>query len=393
MSRAQRIAFVCPRFSKKGTIGGAETLLKNLAIHAAQAGREVDFLTTCADNHFTWENEKKAGSERVDGITVHYFPVDDRNIEQFMRIQTAICGNGQVPYEDETCWIKNSVNSSALYEHVTTHYNEYDCIITGPYLFGISWHTATHFAEKTFLVPCLHDESFAYLQIMKEMFSHVRGILFNSEPERELAIRLYGIPETNTHVVGMGLDPFDADPHAFAQKHGLTQPYVLYSGRREIMKGTPLLCDYLFAFRERTGMDVKFVTTGSGHIEAPSGLYPHILDVGFVSEQEKHKAMAGASVFIHPSVNESFGIVLLESWLAGTPAIVHAGGNVLAWQCQSSNGGLWFRNYADFEEELKLLLNDKELRNAMGQSGRNYVLNTYAWSRVEERMLNALDLP
>ena len=39
--------------------------------------------------------------------------------------------------------------------------------------------------------------------------------------------------------------------------------------------------------------------------------------------------MAGALAFCHPSVNESFGIVLLESWLARTPALVHAGSDVL----------------------------------------------------------------
>ena len=80
--------------------------------------------------------------------------------------------------------------------------------------------------------------------------------------------------------------------------------------------------------------------------------------------------MAGALAFVHPSTFESFGIVLLESFLAGTPALVHARSEVLRWQCRRSGGGLWFRHYPDFEEELLLLLNNENLRKRMGAAGK-----------------------
>jgi glycosyltransferase involved in cell wall biosynthesis len=191
-------------------------------------------------------------------------------------------------------------------------------------------------------------------------------------------------------MVGMGLDSFEADPQAFAARHGLSQPYVLYAGRREGGKGTPLLTDYIHAFRGRTGMDLKLVLAGSGPVEAPDELRPHILDVGYVSEQEKHEAMAGAKAFIHPSTFESQGIVLLESFLAGTPALVHAGSEVLSWQCRLGKAGLWFRNYPEFEEELLLLLGNEPLRQAMGRNGRQYVQQEYAWPVVSQRFERAL---
>ena len=76
---SSRIAFVCPRFAGEGAVGGAETLLKNLALHAAARGCEVDFLTTCAQSHFTWENTLPPGVKTMDGIRVHFFPVDARD--------------------------------------------------------------------------------------------------------------------------------------------------------------------------------------------------------------------------------------------------------------------------------------------------------------------------
>jgi glycosyltransferase involved in cell wall biosynthesis len=101
--------------------------------------------------------------------------------------------------------------------------------------------------------------------------------------------------------------------------------------------------------------------------------------------------MAGAVAFCHPSINESFGIVLLEAWMARTPALVHAAGAVLREHCRASGGGLWFRNYPGFEAELSLLLDDGGLRGRMGAAGRRYVTETYGWDRIALRLLDALD--
>ena len=84
---AERLAFVSPRYAGEGAVGGAETLLKNLAIHAARMGCEVDFLTTCAQSHYTWENTLKPGAHEMDGMTVRFFPVDARDEGTFLRIQ------------------------------------------------------------------------------------------------------------------------------------------------------------------------------------------------------------------------------------------------------------------------------------------------------------------
>ncbi|MBU0676486.1 MAG: glycosyltransferase family 4 protein [Verrucomicrobia bacterium] len=392
MPAANHIAFVSPRYSEVATVGGAETLIKSLAERTAAAGRHVTILTTCAESHVTWKNTLPPGRRKVGGYEVEYFPVDEgRDLAAFRRAQTTISNNGVFDERDERLWIDNNVNSQALYEHLREHGNDYDRIIVGPYLFGLSFHASLVHPEKTLLVPCLHDEPFAYLGVMKELFGAVTGFMFNSEPEQALAQRIFGVPNEKCAVVGMGMTPFDADAGAFASRTGLTSPYVVYSGRRELMKGTPLLLDYMDAFRQRTEKDIKVVLTGSGTIEPSPQLAPHVVDLGFVSEQEKHEAMAGAMAFIHPSVNESFGIVLLESWLARTPGLVHEKSEVLKWQCERSRAGLWFRTYPEFEEELLLLLNNEDLRKAMGEAGREYVLREYSWESVEKRLFDALD--
>ncbi len=391
-ARKQHIAFVAPRFPEGATVGGAETLMKNLAHRLAADGCRVTFLTTCAEDHLTWANTLPAGTRKVGPIEVTRFPVDQKNdAGAFSDIQSEIVLNVELSRAEEQIWIENSVNSQALYTHLQEKGDAYDCIITGPYLFGIPWFAAQIHPEKTLLLPCLHDEPYARLSIMRELFHAVRGVIYNAEPEARLAERLYGISPEKGRVVGMGLDPFETNAAAFRKKFGIERPYVIYSGRREVGKGTPLLTHYLSTFRERTGRDIALLCTGSGTIIAPPEMQAHILDLGFLSEEDKHNAMAGALAFIHPSTFESFGIVLLESFLAGTPALVHAASEVLKWQCEQANAGLWFRHYPDFEEELLLLLDHPKLRQKMGASGRAYVQATYSWKAVEERLLRALE--
>jgi glycosyltransferase involved in cell wall biosynthesis len=391
MSTPPRIAFVSPRFSEGPTVGGAETLLRQLAQRLVAKGWEVDYLTTCARNHFTWENEIPPGRISIAGITVHYFPVDSgRDLETFITLQNRISRNGELTRDEELNWQRNNVNSQALYDYLQQEGHRYDRIIMGPYLFALVYFASQIHPDKTLLLPCLHDESFAYLKIIREMFLNVKGWIFNADPERDLAQRLYDLDLSKAHVVGMGIEGFTADPAAFRQRHQINRPYIIYSGRREPLKGTPILLDYLDLFRERTGVDMKLVLTGSGPYDPPARLVPHILDLGFVTEQEKHDAMAGAIAFCHASINESFSIVILESWLAGTPVLVHGGGAVMPEHCRKSNGGLWFKNYPEFEEALSLLLTRPALRTAMGKAGERYVRETYSWPAVETRLMAAL---
>ena len=386
-----RIAFIAPRLAGEGAVGGAETLLRNMAAHAVARGLQVDFLTTCAQSHFTWENTLPPGTREVDGMTVHFFPVDERDVGAFLEIQQRIDRGAALTPEEELTWLKNGVTSAPLMAHLAANIGSYRALVAGPYLFGLTYFAAMAHPGKMLLVPCLHDEPFARVPAIRRMFGAVAGCLFNAAEERELARELFGHPDSRSAIVGMGLDDFTADPAAFARRHRIPAPYVLYCGRREPLKGTPLLCDYMDAFRTRTKRDVRVVFTGSGQIDAEPGLWPAIVDVGFVSEQEKHEAMAGALAFIHPSVNESFGIVLLEAFLAGTPALVHAKSRVLVSQCRAAQAGLWFRNYPDFETELLRLLDDAPLRDALGQNGRDFVRREYAWPAIEQKFLSALD--
>ena len=99
-------------------------------------------------------------------------------------------------------------------------------------------------------------------------------------------------------------------------------------------------------------------------------------DLGFVSEADKLAAMAGSLAFCQPSVNESFSIVLMETWLAGRPVLVHGNCAVTRHHVETSGGGLWFDDYFSFEECLDWFLSHPRECGAMARQGADYVLNS-----------------
>lgn len=88
----------------------------------------------------------------------------------------------------------------------------------------------------------------------------------------------------------------------------------------------------------------------------PAGGHEHIQDLGFVHLQDKYDAYAAAEFLLQPSLMESFSIVIMEAWLAGTPVMVHAGCSVTKDHVERSGGGLHFKDYPSFAEGLELLL-------------------------------------
>ena len=386
------VAFVSPRLHEPGTVGGAETLIYSLAQDAVRLGHRVEMLCTCAKNHFNWENELPEGAFERDGMTVRRFPADPLKVDRFARLQIDISNGRRLSDAEEEEWLRSGVNSAALVAWLRDHAAEYDRVVAGPYLFALVREACLAVPEKMLLVPCFHDEPYARIRALQAAFLRIRGFLFNTEPERRLAHRLMPrLAPRVEEVVAMGIEPFEADKAAFAARTGLAAPYVIYSGRREGGKGTPILVDFLDAFRRRTGRDVHLVMTGSGPVEVPPTLAPAFHDLGFVSEKEKREAMAGAVAFVHPSINESLSIVILESWLARTPALVHARGEVLRWQCESSCGGLWFSCYPEFEECLLWLLDHPKERAILAEQGRRYTLERYAPDAVRARFAAALE--
>ncbi len=111
-----------------------------------------------------------------------------------------------------------------------------------------------------------------------------------------------------------------------------SMPTIVFLGRLVERKGCKQLLDALLVLQEIYHDNYSVIIAGKGPLKTELEMYSiknnikNIRFVGFVSEKQKPKLLAGADIAVFPSTGgESFGIVLIEAMAAGSRVIL--GGN------------------------------------------------------------------
>jgi glycosyltransferase involved in cell wall biosynthesis len=391
-----RIAFIAPRYGEQ-VVGGAETLCRLMAENLTAHGTRVDVLTTCAVDHFTWVNELPEGDSLEAGVRVRRFPVGPRDAAEFGVWHTAIALGATLAYGEQVRWMANSAWSPDLIRAS----EEYDWLVAMPYLFGTTFWSAVADPDKTVIVPCLHDEPHAKQAVVLDSLTAVRGLMLNAPGEERLADRLFaghrgGVrPRHRPVIVGAGFDetPLPAKPSvdAFCARYAVDPGFLLYAGRREAAKGVRTMFEHYRLYRESVPDPLPLALMGSGDEAPPADIRHHVIDLGFVPLHERAAAYAAASLLIQPSRLESFGMVVFEAWLAGTPVLVNADSEVLRDHCADSAGGLWFTDGPTFAEAIAMVQESPDMRDRLACAGREYTLSRFRWDAVRSRFLSALE--
>jgi len=367
-----------PRFGRD-VVGGAETLVRHLATRALPPGWTSEVATTCASDHVNWRNDLPAGESRDAGVRVIRFPVDPRDERRHAEAHRLVV-EGRASYVDELEWLSSGAWSAQLGGFLEEA--DHDLVVFCPYLFGTTLWGAQAVPERAVIVPCLHDEPYARLDTVARVISSARGCLFNSRAEEHLARRLYAIRDGG--VVGLGFDPPEPAPGGFAARHGLGR-YLVYAGRLEEGKRVQVAVENAVRHAAERADAPRLVLIGSGGYQPPRDVRGVVVRLGYLPEEEKRSALAGALALVNPSHLESLSIVLMESWLEGTPAIVAAGSEVMRDHCEASGGGLCFSSYEEYRDAVDGLIADPAEAARMGARGRDYVLDEYGWPVVSAR--------
>jgi glycosyltransferase involved in cell wall biosynthesis len=385
------VAFVAPWYGRD-IAGGAEAECRATARALRERGIPVEILTTSARDHASpWTDDHLDGVTEEDGLVVRRFKVRPRDPERYARLQWRLSLSGTLTSFEEEDFVRESVNSNDLYAYLGAERDRYWYAFI-PYCFGTTWEGALVAPERSVLIPCLHDEPFAQLKWTRRILRAVRAVCFHVPAERALAESLAGADADRFHLVGEGVDaPLPGDGARFRRTHRVLDPFILYAGRKAAEKNVPLLVEYFARYKlTHPGSRLRLVLIGSGGVRIPARLSADILDLGFITPQDKADAYAATLALCQPSLLESFSLVMMEAWLAGTPSLVHGRCAVTRDHCLASNGGLFFDDYFEFVEALELLARDDELRRRMGEAGRAYVLANYTWDRVTDNYLAVL---
>ena len=387
----KKIGFVIPWYGEK-IGGGAEAELWGVVHHLKDAGVPLEVLSTCAESFASdWNADyHQPGLTEEAGIPVRRFPVRRRDVEAFNAVNGKLMAGQEITAEEEETFCREMINSPALYDYMQEHEAEYGLYVFIPYMFGTTYYGCQVRPEKSVLIPCLHDESYAWMKIFRKPFSQVAGMVFNAEPERLLAERLFGVSGETFTTFGIGMDTKQTgDGARFRQKYGIDDPFILYAGRKETGKRVDLLIRHFMRYKRRNDDRLKLVLIGGGQIDIPDTA--DIMDLGFVNIQDKYDAYSAAALFCNPSEMESFSLVIMESWLAGRPVLVNGKCAVTKDFVRQAGAGLYFDSYAEFEGTVRYLTGHQDIADRMGRNGRQYVMDHFQWDVIVEKYIRLFE--
>lgn len=375
------VAFVVQRYGVEVT-GGSESLARALAERLLPDYR-ITVFTTCARDYVTWRNELPEGAENLNGVEVLRFPSqEERNLDAFNRFAEPLYVREHSRQDEIDFLRRQGPEVPGLVEALAREKDRFAAIVFFTYLYYPTYWGLRAAPERAILVPTTHDEPPLGFGIYREVFALPKALGFLTAAEEALVRSRFEVGSRPAWVAGMGVEvPASPDVEGFRRRAALPPRYALYAGRIDAGKGCAEMLAFFQRYRQAGRAPLEVALIGKLAMELPEGARY----LGFLSEQDKAAAIAGAEVVLCPSPYESLSIVLLEGFALGVPALVNARSPVLLDHCLRSNGGLYYENADEFVETLGLLSGDPRLRKALGDSGRRYVEAHYRWDVVLAR--------
>lgn len=383
VTQNKRIALVSHRFGT-GFAGGAEASLRTMAEAWRLRGWDVEIFSTCNQHESNWRNSLPAGATRESGFLVHRFPIDSYDAERLGNVYAAIRRGDRSLADLQEEYLANSLGSEALIRELARRRSEFAAIVTGPYLFKLTYQVAKQFTRQVLLAPCFHDEPLAYLPAFRQIYRKVGGVFFHSHTETRFAAERLTINHPHHAIVGTFL-PGEAFARDDAACRTDKTPYLVYCGRYCPEKALGELIEWMDNFQARHPDKLRLVCMGQGPTKLPQRSW--LSDLGFISEAAKRQVLANAFALMNLSPNESLSIVVLEAWALQAPVVVSQRCAVLCEQTTNAQGGAIAQNYEAFEAVLLHWLERDDVRKDLGRNGCRFVKKHYASSdRYADRL-------
>jgi len=387
---ARQVAIVVQRYGAD-LVGGSETLAREYAERLLGRGFEVTVYTSTARDYVTWRSEYPCGESRERGVRIRRFaPERERDLKAFNALAEPMYVRATTAADEQAFLEAQGPFVPGLVEALRVDAAGYEAILFFTYLYYPSVEGIKVAGDRAVFIPTAHDEPPLRFAMFKAAFEGVKSYAFCSAPEARLVASRFDISKCSQDVVGIGVEPpEEPDVEEFRILRGIERPYLLYAGRIDAGKG----CDEMLRFYERAQADIMgcpdLFLIGKLAMELPK--VPRLRHLGFVSEEDKRAAMAGATALICPSPYESLSITLLEAMSFGTPVLASSRSDVLVDHCHKSQAGLAYGTPEEFTESVRTFVLDEDLRKALGRNGRRYALGEFSWERVLDRLVRQID--
>lgn len=377
----KRIAIINQRYGFE--VNGGSEYYTRLIAERLNDRYQVDVLTTCALDYSTWENFYPEGTQKVGEVTVKRFRVKQSRREFQFRIISKVVTSMpcRIPWLEKYWLRKQGPLCPDLVQYIIKNQNEYDAFLFVTYLYYTTACAIDKVADKSILIPTAHDEPYIYFKTYRKIFKNPKAIVYLTEEEKRFVNGLFHNQKTPHKVLGIGVDiPPALDVEQFRRNYQIKEEYVIYVGRVDVSKNCQDMFGDFISYKSAYPGDLKLLVIGKSFMDIPEK--PDIQFLGFVDEEDKFNAIAGARALIMPSKYESLSISVLESLAIGVPVLVNGKCEVLKAHCQKSKAGYYYTNQKEFYDRLNELIRDDSSYKQMCKNAKKYVEDNYQWTGI-----------
>lgn len=225
--------------------------------------------------------------------------------------------------------------------------------------------------------------------VVRLIYRNVRAIAISDSTLHEL--RRVGLTPDKVSVVHPGLDLRRYDPARSAP----IRHRIVHVGRIKRYKRLDLLIRLVKDLSHEMP-DVSLHLAGTGEdadqlklLAEQEGVADKIVFRGYVSEDEKRRILEEAYVFVTPSMNEGWGLTVLEANACGVPAVAYDAPG-LCDSIRSGETGILVQSADEMAAETLRLFRDEDLRAELSQEAIRWAA-CFSWEKTAGEFLEHLE--
>jgi len=237
----------------------------------------------------------------------------------------------------------------------------------------------------------------AYRQVMADC-RRARQIIVPSRSTKSDLIKYLNFPAEKITLIYEGSEE-KFRPHSSSQimairkKLNLPERFILFVSRWEAYKGLPVLLEAFGLMRQKYP-DLALVICGRPSPQAPEiadqivrkqRTGEPIITPGFLPDEDLAALYSAASVYVHPSLYEGFGIMILEAFAAGVP-VVTSSSSSLPEVAGEAAVLVNPNDSAEIAKAVVSILSDKKLAEKLRHAGLERV-KLFSWQKMARETL------